>query len=201
MNLRAGVSARGLCPQEDAMIKVKAISLNASGGRLDHDEHHSAVAPRGGGVRVLSVLLAALVFVACKTAPVVRSEPQASSPTQAGAPEPRKAPPDSVLQFLLTSAATDFHTHPRTTPVRFRDVRMGHVTDPNGEKQYMLCGQFLPSEGGDKAEWTPFVTIKTSGYEQWIGAQAAVFCERSSVLWDEEGDLSSALQSRLDALR
>lgn len=63
----------------------------------------------------------------------------------------------------------------------------------------MLCGQFLPAEGGDKAVWTPFATIKTSGYEQWIGASS--FCQGSAVVWDKVGDLSSALQSRLDSLR
>jgi hypothetical protein len=47
----------------------------------------------------------------------------------------------------------------------------------------------------------PFATIKTSGYEQWIGAQAVGFCQRSSVIWDKAGDLSSSLQSRLDSLR
>lgn len=64
----------------------------------------------------------------------------------------------------------------------------------------MLCGQFLPAPEGGKAEWAPFATIKTSGYEQWIGAQADGFCQGSSVIW-EKGDLSSSLQSRLDALR
>jgi hypothetical protein len=72
---------------------------------------------------------------------------------------------------------------------------------PSGEEQYMLCGQFLPAEEEGKAEWTPFATIKTSGYEQWIGAQAVGFCQGSSVIWDKEGDLSSSLQSRLDSLR
>jgi hypothetical protein len=47
----------------------------------------------------------------------------------------------------------------------------------------------------------PFVTIKTSGYEQYIGAQAAGFCQDSSVTRDQLGDLSSSLQSRLDSLR
>ena len=65
----------------------------------------------------------------------------------------------------------------------------------------MLCGQFLPAEGGDKAEWTAFATIKTSGYEQYIGAQSAVFCQRSEVIWDKEGDLSSSLQAKLDSLQ
>jgi hypothetical protein len=106
---------------------------------------------------------------------------------------------DSVREFLLTSAANDFHSHRPQDPVRFRDVRIGHVMNPTGEEQYVLCGQFLPA--GSKAEWTPFATIKTSGYEQWIGAQAADFCQGSSVIWDEVGDLSSSLQSRLDSLR
>jgi hypothetical protein len=76
---------------------------------------------------------------------------------------------------------------------------------PGGAEQYMLCGQFLPSQQGGKqvgkAEWTPFATIKTSGYEQWIGTQSEQFCQRSSIKWDSVGDLSSSLQSRLDSLR
>ena len=66
----------------------------------------------------------------------------------------------------------------------------------------MLCGQFLPAQEAGTPEWTPFVTIKTSGYEQYIGAQAeASYCQRSSVIWDKESDLSTVLQSRLDSLR
>jgi hypothetical protein len=65
----------------------------------------------------------------------------------------------------------------------------------------MLCGQFLPAQDGGKTEWTPFATIKTSGHEQWNGAQAAGFCQTPSVIWDMVGDLSSSLQSRLDSLR
>jgi hypothetical protein len=69
-----------------------------------------------------------------------------------------------------------------------------------GEKQYMLCGQFLPAPTKDKADWMPFVTIKTSGYEQWLGDQAASFRKRPSIIWDK-GDLSSSLQSRFDSLQ
>ncbi len=65
----------------------------------------------------------------------------------------------------------------------------------------VLCGQFLPAQEGGEAKWTTFATIKTSGYEQWIGAQATDFCQGASVIWDKEGDLSSSLQSRLDSLR
>lgn len=141
-------------------------------------------------MRHLAILFAALVLAACSAAPVTHSES-----------ELQNASIDSVVQFLITSAATDFHTHRPPDPGRFRDVRIGHVVTPSGEKQYMLCGQFLPAQEARKAEWTPFATIKTSGYEQWIGAQAVGFCQRSSVIWDKVGDLSASVQSRLDSLR
>jgi hypothetical protein len=54
---------------------------------------------------------------------------------------------------------------------------------------------------GGKPEWLPFATIKTSGYEQWIGAQAVSYCQSASVIWDKDADLSSELQKRLDSLR
>ena len=138
-------------------------------------------------MRYFAVLFATLVLAACSTARVPRSESKAVSP--------------GVVDFLLAAAANEFHTHRPQESVRFRDVRVGHVMSPTGEEQYRLCGQFLPAQQGGKAEWTPFVTIKTSGYEQYIGAQAAGFCQDSSVTWDKEGDLSSWLQSRLDSLR
>ena len=152
-------------------------------------------------MRYLAVLFATLILAACSTAPVTRSESQAVSPTHVLTPELQKASIDSVVQFLLTAAATDFHTHRRPDPVRFRDVHIGHVMTPSGEKQYMLCGQFLPAQEEGKAEWMPFATIKTSGYEQWLGAQAAGFCQDSAIIWDKVSDLSSSLQSRLDSLR
>src|SRR2546427_8239578 len=152
-------------------------------------------------MRYLAMLFTTLGLAACSTAPVTRSESEAVSPTQVVAPELQQVSIDSVVQFLLTAAATDFRTHRPPDPLRFRDVRIGHVVSPSGNEQYMLCGQFLPAQEGGKAEWTPFATIKTSGYEQWIGAQAAVVCQGSSVIWDKVGDLSSSLQSRLDSRR
>jgi len=152
-------------------------------------------------MRYLAVLFATLVLAACSTAPVTRIGSQTASPTQVPSPELQKGAIEPVEQLLLTSAAADFHAHPPPGPVRFRDVRVGHVMTPSGGEQYLLCGQFLPAPAGGNAEWTPFATIKTSGYEQWIGAQAAGVCQRSSIVWDQQGDLSSLLQSRLDSLR
>ena len=152
-------------------------------------------------MRYLVLAFVTFLLAACSTAPATRRGSQAVSPTPVRDPERQGASIDSVVQFLLTAAATDFHTHRPPDPLRFREVRIGHVMAPTGDKQYMLCGEFQPAQEVGRAEWTPFATIKTSGYEQWIGAQAAGFCQGSSVIWDKGGDLSASLQSRLDSLR
>lgn len=113
------------------------------------------------------------------------------------APAAPKASTDSPLQFLLASAAGDFHAHP-PRPAGFRDVRLGQVTGPDGATQYLLCGEFLPAQDKGQGKWTPFATIKTSGYEQWLGDTD--YCRRPNIVWSEE-DLSPLLQSRFDALQ
>jgi hypothetical protein len=118
---------------------------------------------------------------------------------QGPAHEQRKASKDTPLEFLLTAAAADFHAQHPSHTTNFRKVHIGHVMTPGGEKRYTLCGQFLTARAEDKGEWAPFVTIKTSGYEQWLGEQAATFCKRPSILW-EKGDLSPLLQTRFDSL-
>jgi hypothetical protein len=108
--------------------------------------------------------------------------------------------PREIAEFLLTSSATDFHHHDPRDPADFRNVRIGRMTTPDGD-HYLMCGEFLPVNAGGNAQWTPFLTIKTSGYEQWLGAQAAGYCKDSLVAWTNAGDLSSSLKSRLDSLR
>jgi hypothetical protein len=112
-----------------------------------------------------------------------------------------KTSAETPLQFLLAAVAKDFHAQRAPRPVGFRDVRLGHVIAADGAQQYLLCGEFLAEREKDKGEWTPFATIKTSGYEQWQGAQAVGFCRRPTIVWHDEGNLSAALQSRFDALR
>ena len=138
-----------------------------------------------------SILALPLTFllVACRSGPDTRGQSQL-----------QKAPMSPSVEFLLTSSARDFHTQRPPRPVRFRDVHTGYIMAPDSTRQYMLCGEFLPAQESGEAEWTPFVTIQTSGYEQYIGAQAVNLCKRSTIAWDK-GDLSSSLQSRLDSLR
>lgn len=157
-----------------------------------------SLAPEGAPLRYLVTLLVALLFAACGTTPAPRGQLQQASPGHESASDGQL---DSLIQLLLTEAASDFHSHPSLSVARVRNVRVGHVTTANGAKQYMLCGEVLPAQREGNVEWTPFATIKTSGYEQYLGAQAASFCQRSAVTWDSKEDLSSSLQIRLDSHR
>ena len=157
-----------------------------------------SLAPEGNLLRYLVASLVTLLFAACSTTPAPRGQLQPASPGQVAASEEQL---DSVIQLLLADAASDFHSHRSPSVAYVRGVRIGHVRSADGAKQYMLCGEFLPAQREGKVEWTPFATIKTSGYEQWLGAQAANLCQRSTVIWDSERDLSSSLQIRLDSMR
>jgi hypothetical protein len=131
-------------------------------------------------MKYLLVVFVTLAFAACGTAPATQSKPQAASPTAVNTTTaPPQASIDPVVKFLLTSAAGDFHDHGPKGPLHFRNVRLGHVMDAKGEAQYRLCGELFRE--GDKAEWTPFATIKTSGYEQYVGP--TTYCP-DSLTWD-----------------
>jgi len=148
-----------------------------------------------------AIIVAALVLSAGNSGPGVRHQAQTVSSTLVSVPVPQKTAADSLVEFLLTSAAADFHAHRPTDSVRFRNVHVGYLSAPDGTKKYLLCGQFLPAQGGGRAEWTPFATIKTSGYEQMLGSQAAEFCRSASMMPEGAVDLSDSLKSRFDSLQ
>ena len=127
-------------------------------------------------MRSLAALCAACLLAGCGSDRAPRSQPEAASPAPANASPAQQASINPTVQLLLAASAKDFHAHQSQYPARFRDVRVGHCVAPDGTERYMLCGQFLPTEGKGEHEWTPFVTIKTSGYEQLLGAQAASYC-------------------------
>jgi len=150
-------------------------------------------------MRLLTALIVALVLPGCRQAPHLNGQSSAvASVTERVSARPQL---DSLVEFLLAAAAADFHAHPSPAPARFRGVRVGHLSGAGGAPRYMLCGEFLAAPVGGRPDWTPFATIKTSGYEQYLGAQAAAFCQGSPVVWDTVGELSSALWTRLASLR
>lgn len=106
---------------------------------------------------------------------------------------------ESDLAFLLDAAAKDFHTHQPPMPVAFRQIRFGYVVGDDQQQIDMICGEFLP-ETAKTQSWEPFVTIKTSGYEQWLGVAANTWCDHPEAKWQQSGDHSQELMKRLKTL-
>ena len=89
--------------------------------------------------------------------------------------------PDSVVQFLIISASSDFKNHQPPTPTDFRNIKIGYLASDKTEKIYLLCGEFLSKE--DK-KWVEFTTIKTSGYEQYLGKTQ--YCQDATMVLADE---------------
>lgn len=152
-------------------------------------------------MRNFATLFGSLLLLTCSTNPAGGNRSPAAVRDRGHLSVRQEAPIDPPVQLLLAAAAADFHEHPPPHLAGFRDVRIGHVMTAEGEPQYLLCGYFLVTGKQDQPEWTAFATIKTSGYEQWLGNQAASLCRRPSISWDEGGDLSSSLQRQLESLK
>ncbi len=99
--------------------------------------------------------------------------------------------PDSVVQFLITSASIDFRNHKPPTAIDFRNVKIGYLASSNSENVFVLCGEFLSKEN---KEWVDFTTIKTSGYEQYLGKTQ--YCQEATIVLTDE-KLSLDLKSKL----
>ena len=129
--------------------------------------------------------------------------PQAGASSAGPGPGPTLSPTvdrfEKVRDFLISSAASDFHKHQSPLPARFRSVRIGHIGDTSKSGAYRMCGQFSVSADGDNSNWIDFATIKTSGYEQYIGSTN--YCTDPKIIWNTADDLSPNLKSRLDALK
>jgi len=99
--------------------------------------------------------------------------------------------PDDVVQFLITSASNDFRDHQPPAPLDFRNVKIGYLASPNNERIFVLCGEFLSQENN---EWVEFTTIKTSGYEQYLGKTQ--YCQDATMVLTDE-NLSIELKNKL----
>ncbi len=136
---------------------------------------------KGNSIKHLTTFLAFAVLVGCSSAglgTVDKSKPQAIST-------------DTPVEFLVTTAVSDFNKHRSPYPSRFRLVHIGYLVAPNGTTRYMLCGEFLLTSEDGIAEWTHFVTIKTEPYEHWLGAQAKGYCQQTSIVWRDRGSTES----------
>lgn len=116
-----------------------------------------------------------------------------AAPAPAPAAPPSAADPVAV-EFLLAAATKDFKASGSARPTAIRNARIGILHDAS-KGNYMLCGAFKSGTGA-AAKWTPFATIKTSDYEQWIGGAAQAYCGAANIQWFV-GEHSATLMKRL----
>jgi hypothetical protein len=105
-------------------------------------------------------------------------------------------PTDSVLHYLIRSTVSDFRTQRPSDHLKFKEVYFGHITSDSKKKTYLLCGKFLSTKGEGSNKWTQFATIRTSGFEIYLGAN--IYCQDPSFTLENKNDLSSVLQSGFD---
>jgi len=122
----------------------------------------------------------------------------AGTVAQAGeAPDRSSASPDpAAVEFLLAASAKDFALPDSPHPANIRKARVGHLRASADKALYLLCGEFLPAGQKGAAEWTPFATIKTGDYEQWLGGQAVSLCKQRQIKW-YGGDHAAVLMRRI----
>ncbi len=106
--------------------------------------------------------------------------------------------PDSIVQFLITSAAKDFHNHHPPTAIDFRKIEIGYLLSSKNDKTFILCGEFLSEE---EKEWNKFATMKTEGYEQHLGLQALPYCQESNVVLIDKNLLAVKLKNKLTEMK
>jgi hypothetical protein len=137
--------------------------------------------------RSLSALVAVSMAAVALAGYAAATEPAVTNKQSA-------APGKEVVEFLLSTAATEFKMPSPLTPVAFRRVRVGYFSDTSPGR-YVLCGS-VQSSTPQKTEWIQFATIQTSPYEQWLGGVAESVCRSKKVKW-YTGDLSADLLKRV----
>lgn len=152
-------------------------------------------------MRILTFLFFIGLLTACQVSEVESSGTATTSLATESVIRLEPSAKDLALEFLLSAAAEDFMTHLPPEPLEFREVKLGQLSNTNNNTLYILCGEFLVEEVKGQFEWIEFATLKTSGYEQWLGTQANGLCQQPSIVWDAEGDLSALLMAQVNALR
>lgn len=146
------------------------------------------------------LMLSAILLISCKASNLTAQTTQSANTELKK--EFSEMQNDSIIQFLINASASDFHKTKPNTSINFRKVKLAYIVTPNNEKMYLLCGEFQTQEKNDIDKvWIPFATIKTFGYEQWIGGQASTYCKDSKEILVKKYNLSSQLKERIETLR
>ena len=128
-----------------------------------------------------------IVLFACQSGENQKDTPDAD--TSSGVQ--RIAIPDSVTQFLVASAVSDFKSHQPPSVIDVRNVKAGYFLS-GSDPIFLICGEYLSKE---KNEWEGFTTIKTSGYEQYLGS--TTYCQDAIFVEPANFDLAGEIRKKL----
>lgn len=148
-----------------------------------------------------SVLMCIIFLASCNCPAHQKDNAQSGSKDSTQLSGPEQASLDSTVQFLMDMSAKDFFEHQPPVPLDFRDVKLKYLTKSTSEKTYLICGQFLSKDNQNKESWINFATIKTDPYEQWMGSNAASYCQDSKEITYSKTDLSATLKSAFESLQ
>ena len=153
-------------------------------------------------MRHLIILIASLITIGCSAVGARDGIGAVMQAKESVGANTHDASVTATVEFLLASAAADFHAHPPAGALRFYNVRIGYLTTSEGSMRYMLCGEFASDQGSGHEERTSFATIDSpggpNGYRQLLGGNNV--CDDPSANFGSASDLSSSLQSRFDSL-
>ncbi|MDD5360783.1 MAG: hypothetical protein PHN88_01520 [Ignavibacteria bacterium] len=147
--------------------------------------------------RFILLYLAAIfltLLMACNTQ-VKEKDSRTNTSNNTTKPESKESIPDSVIQFLINSAAMDFNEHQAGKIIDVRNVKAGYTTSGD-RKSYLVCGEFLSKE---KNEWDQFTTIKTSGYEQYLGRN--IYCQDATFTENDSKRITEEIKNKLTGLK
>lgn len=105
--------------------------------------------------------------------------------------------PDILKTFLINSTAQDFYKHRQNEVDGFRNVFLRLYEG----KTYLICGEVLVKNKEQADKWIDFATLKTEGYELWIGGNATTYCNDAKTVASSTGDLASSLNTELKNLQ
>ena len=102
---------------------------------------------------------------------------------------------DTIKTFLMNSTVQDFYKNKQNSSVEFRNVFLKLYET----ETYLICGEFLEKKQPEK--WVDFATLKTEGYELWIGGNATTYCNDAKTISSSTEDLATLLNTQLKSLQ
>lgn len=142
---------------------------------------------------VLLLTLVSILLYSCHN----NAEMKSSNTNQPAEMEDNITVSDTLKTFLVNSTVQDFYKNRQNGVVGFRNVFLKLYE----RETYLICGEFITIDKEKAEKWVDFATLKTEGYELWIGGNATAYCNDAKTITTSTEDLATLLNSQLKNLQ